>query len=384
MITGELRNKVDKIWETFWTGGITNPLSVIEQFTYLIFIKSLDYKQIREEMDANILGIEPKIIFNENQQNLRWSHFKEFEAQEMYDTIVNEVFPFIKNLNEDNSSSFSRYMKDAIFQIPTPQMLEKIVTGINNLELEGDIKGNLYEYLLSKLATSGTNGQFRTPRHIIDMMVQLVKPLPTDIIVDPACGTSGFLVGAGEYLRKNHDEIFNSPELKKHFQNDMFYGNDMDTTMLRIGTMNMMLHDIENPNIDYKDSLSKLNTDKEKYTLVLANPPFKGSLDAETVADDILKVTKTKKTELLFLALMIRILKKGGRCAVIVPDGVLFGTSNAHKQLRKEIIENHTLQGIVSMPSGVFKPYAGVSTAILLFTKIISIDDNINANHKSQ
>ena len=276
MITGELRNKVDKIWETFWTGGITNPLSVIEQFTYLIFIKSLDDKQIREEMDANILGIEPKIIFNENQQNLRWSHFKEFEAQEMYDTIVNEVFPFIKNLNEDNSSSFSRYMKDAIFQIPTPQMLEKIVTGINNLELEGDIKGNLYEYLLSKLATSGTNGQFRTPRHIIDMMVKLVKPLPTDIIVDPACGTSGFLVGAGEYLRKNHDEIFNSPELKKHFQNDMFYGNDMDTTMLRIGTMNMMLHDIENPNIDYKDSLSKLNTDKEKYTLVLANPPFKG------------------------------------------------------------------------------------------------------------
>ena len=322
MITGELRNKVDKIWETFWTGGITNPLSVIEQFTYLIFIKSLDDKQIREEMDANLLGIEPKIIFNENQQNLRWSNFKEFEAQEMYDTIVNEVFPFIKNLNENNSSSFSKYMKDAIFQIPTPQMLEKIVTGINNLELEGDIKGNLYEYLLSKLSTSGTNGQFRTPRHIIDMMVKLVKPLPTDIIIDPACGTSGFLVGAGEYLQKNHEEIFNSPELKKHYQNDMFYGNDMDTTMLRIGTMNMMLHDIENPNIDYKDSLSKLNTDKEKYTLVLANPPFKGSLDAETVADDILKITKTKKTELLFLALMIRILKKGGRCAVIVPDGV--------------------------------------------------------------
>ena len=295
MITGELKNKVDKIWETFWTGGITNPLSVIEQFTYLIFIKSLDDKQIREEMDANLLGIEPKIIFNENQQNLRWSNFKEFEAQEMYNTIVNEVFPFIKNLNEDNSSSFSKYMKDAIFQIPTPQMLEKIVTGINNLELEGDIKGNLYEYLLSKLSTSGTNGQFRTPRHIIDMMVKLVKPLPTDIIIDPACGTSGFLVGAGEYLQKNHEEIFNSPELKKHYQNDMFYGNDMDTTMLRIGTMNMMLHDIENPNIDYKDSLSKLNTDKEKYTLVLANPPFKGSLDAETVADDILKITKTKK-----------------------------------------------------------------------------------------
>ena len=369
IITGELKNKIDKIWEIFWTGGITNPLSVIEQFTYLIFIKLLDDKQLRAERDAILLGIEPKKFFNEEQQNLRWSNFKELEAQKMYDTMVNEVFPFIKNLNGDNSSSFSRYMKDAIFQIPTPQMLEKIVTGIEDLALEGDIKGNLYEYLLSKLATSGTNGQFRTPRHIIDMMVKLVKPVPTDMIIDPACGTSGFLVGAGEYLKENHNEIFNAEELKNHYQNNMFYGNDMDTTMLRIGTMNMMLHDIENPDIDYKDSLAKSNTDKEKYTLVLANPPFKGSLDAESVADDILKITKTKKTELLFLALMIRILKNGGRCAVIVPDGVLFGASNAHKQLRKEIIEIHILQGIISMPSGVFKPYAGVSTAVLLFTK---------------
>jgi 3D domain protein len=369
IITGELKNKIDKIWEIFWTGGITNPLSVIEQFTYLIFIKLLDDKQLRAERDAILLGIEPKKFFDEEQQNLRWSNFKELEAQKMYDTMVNEVFPFIKNLNGDNSSSFSRYMKDAIFQIPTPQMLEKIVTGIEDLALEGDIKGNLYEYLLSKLATSGTNGQFRTPRHIIDMMVKLVKPVPTDMIIDPACGTSGFLVGAGEYLKENHNEIFNSEELKNHYQNNMFYGNDMDTTMLRIGTMNMMLHDIENPDIDYKDSLAKSNIDKEKYTLVLANPPFKGSLDAESVADDILKITKTKKTELLFLALMIRILKNGGRCAVIVPDGVLFGASNAHKQLRKEIIENHILQGIISMPSGVFKPYAGVSTAVLLFTK---------------
>ena len=328
IITGELKNKIDKIWEIFWTGGITNPLSVIEQFTYLIFIKLLDDKQLRSERDAILLGIEPKKFFNEEQQNLRWSNFKELEAQKMYDTMVNE-----------------------------------------DLALEGDIKGNLYEYLLSKLATSGTNGQFRTPRHIIDMMVKLVKPVPTDMIIDPACGTSGFLVGAGEYLKENHNEIFNSEELKNHYQNNMFYGNDMDTTMLRIGTMNMMLHDIENPDIDYKDSLAKSNTDKEKYTLVLANPPFKGSLDAESVADDILKITKTKKTELLFLALMIRILKNGGRCAVIVPDGVLFGASNAHKQLRKEIIENHILQGIISMPSGVFKPYAGVSTAVLLFTK---------------
>ena len=369
MITGELRNKVDKIWEIFWTGGITNPLSVIEQFTYLIFIKSLDDKQTKEEKTASVLGLEPKKIFNENEQILRWSNFKELEAQEMYDIVVNKVFPFIKNMNENNASSFSKYMKDAIFQIPTPQMLEKIVTGIDGLEFERDVKGDLYEYLLSKLATSGTNGQFRTPRHIIDMMVRLIKPVPQDIIIDPACGTSGFLVGAEEYLKENHDEIFISEELKNHFQNKMFYGNDMDTTMLRIGTMNMMLHDVENPNIDYKDSLSKSNTDKEKYTVVLANPPFTGSLDSEGVADDLLKVTKTKKTELLFLALMLRILKIGGRCAVIVPDGVLFGTSKAHKQIREELIEKHNLHGVISMPSGVFKPYAGVSTAILLFTK---------------
>ena len=369
MITGELRNKVDKIWEIFWTGGITNPLSVIEQFTYLIFIKSLDDKQTKEEKTASVLGLEPKKIFNENEQILRWSNFKELEAQEMYDIVVNKVFPFIKNMNENNASSFSKYMKDAIFQIPTPQMLEKIVTGIDGLEFERDVKGDLYEYLLSKLATSGTNGQFRTPRHIIDMMVRLIKPVPQDIIIDPACGTSGFLVGAEEYLKENHDEIFISEELKNHFQNEMFYGNDMDTTMLRIGTMNMMLHDVENPNIDYKDSLSKSNTDKEKYTVVLANPPFTGSLDSEGVADDLLKVTKTKKTELLFLALMLRILKIGGRCAVIVPDGVLFGASKAHKQIRQELIEKHNLHGVISMPSGVFKPYAGVSTAILLFTK---------------
>ena len=369
MITGELRNKVDKIWEIFWTGGITNPLSVIEQFTYLIFIKSLDDKQTKEEKTASVLGLDPKKIFNENEQILRWSNFKELEAQEMYDIVVNKVFPFIKNMNENNESSFSKYMKDAIFQIPTPQMLEKIVTGIDGLEFERDVKGDLYEYLLSKLATSGTNGQFRTPRHIIDMMVRLIKPVPQDIIIDPACGTSGFLVGAEEYLKENHDEIFISEELKNHFQNEMFYGNDMDTTMLRIGTMNMMLHDVENPNIDYKDSLSKSNTDKEKYTVVLANPPFTGSLDSEGVADDLLKVTKTKKTELLFLALMLRILKIGGRCAVIVPDGVLFGASKAHKQIRQELIEKHNLHGVISMPSGVFKPYAGVSTAILLFTK---------------
>lgn len=378
MLTGEIKNKVDRIWETFWTGGVTNPLTVIEQFTYLIFIKSLDDKQIQSEAEANLLGLEPKITFkgkNDKYKNrfdyedLRWHNFKEFEAQKMYETVSEGVFPFIKQLNGDSNSSFAKYMGDAMFQIPTAQMLEKIVTAIDSLILEGDVKGDLYEYLLSKLSTSGTNGQFRTPRHIIKMMVELVKPTPSDIIIDPACGTSGFLIGASEYLKDNHGDLFNSEELKDHYQNTMFYGNDMDSTMLRIGTMNMLLHDVENPQISYRDSLSKLNTDRENYTLVLANPPFKGSLDAESVAEDLLRISNTKRTEILFLSLMLRILKNGGRCAVIVPDGVLFGSTKAHKSIREEIIEKNKLEAVISMPSGVFKPYAGVSTAVLIFTK---------------
>jgi len=261
-------------------------------------------------------------------------------------------------------------MSDAIFMIPTPQMLSKIVDGIDKLPMKDrDIQGDLYEYLLSKIATAGTNGQFRTPRHIINMMVELVKPTPEDIIVDPAAGSAGFLVAAGEYLRKHRSDLFLVQSLKEQFNNHMFYGFDMDRTMLRIGAMNMMLHGIENPNIEYRDSLSEQNKDKDKYTLVLANPPFKGSLDYEAVSSDLLKIAKTKKTELLFLALFLRILKTGGRCACIVPDGVLFGSSKAHKDIRKEIVENHKLEAIISMPSGVFKPYAGVSTAIMIFTK---------------
>ena len=323
MITGELKNKVDRIWETFWTGGITNSLDVIEQFTYLLFIKQL-----------------------------------------------NGVFPFIKNLHQDGDSAYARYMGDAIFKIPTPAMLTKIVDGIDQLELgDADTKGDLYEHLLSKVATAGTNGQFRTPRHIIKMMVELVKPEPGDIIIDPAMGSAGFLIEAQQYLRDHHGEMFLDAKALEHFHNSMFFGNDMDRTMLRIGAMNMLLHGVDNPNISYRDSLSEQNTDEEKYTLVLANPPFKGSLDYEAVSADLLKVAKTKKTELLFLALFLRILKKGGRAAVIVPDGVLFGASKAHKQIRKEILENNKLDAVISMPSGVFKPYAGVSTAILVFTK---------------
>ncbi|WMJ20359.1 type I restriction-modification system subunit M [Geobacillus kaustophilus] len=370
MITGELKNKVDKIWETFWTGGITNPLTVIEQFTYLLFIKGLDEAETQREQEAALLGIEFERIFPEDKQHLRWSKFKNLEASQMYEIVSKEVFPFIKSLHGNKNSAYAKYMSDAIFMIPTPQMLSKIVDGIDKLPLKDrDLQGDLYEYLLSKIATAGTNGQFRTPRHIIKMMVELVKPTPEDIIVDPAAGSAGFLVAAGEYLRKHRSDLFLVQSLKEHFNNHMFYGFDMDRTMLRIGAMNMMLHGIENPNIEYRDSLSEQNKDKDKYTLVLANPPFKGSLDYDAVSNDLLKVVKTKKTELLFLALFLRILKTGGRCACIVPDGVLFGSSKAHKDIRKEIVENHKLEAIISMPSGVFKPYAGVSTAIMIFTK---------------
>lgn len=373
MITGEVRSRVDKIWEVFWTGGITNPLTVIEQFTYLLFIKGLDDRQSDLESSASVLGIEAEKIFNARQQQLRWRNFKQKPAKEMFALFTDGekgVFAFIKGLHADKNSAFSKYMNDAIFMIPTAEMLEKIVTAIDKLELQAkDAKGDLYEYLLSKVSTSGTNGQFRTPRHIIQMMVDMMKPAPEDVIVDPAAGTSGFLVACGEYLQKHHEKLFSNKELKDHYNQDMFFGYDMDRTMLRIGAMNMMLHGVERPNIEYRDSLSDQNIERERCTLILANPPFKGSLDYDSVSDDLLTVTKTKKTELLFIALMLGMLKKGGRCATIVPDGVLFGSSTAHKNLRKEIVENHILKGIVSMPSGVFKPYAGVSTAILIFEK---------------
>jgi type I restriction enzyme M protein len=287
-----------------------------------------------------------------------------------------EVFPFIKALN-GSSGTYAKYMADAIFKVPTPQLLEKIVTSldemyayIDQLPDQQDARGDLYEYMLSKLSTAGTNGQFRTPRHIIRMMVELLDLQPGDTICDPACGTSGFLVAAGEYLKEHYlNDIFYNKDAKAHYDSEMFTGYDMDRTMLRIGAMNMMTHGIQNPDIIYKDSLSDQNTDTGRYTKILANPPFKGSLDYDIVSTDLLKVTKTKKTELLFLALFLRMLKNGGRCASIVPDGVLFGSSKAHKDIRREIVENHRLEAIISMPSGVFKPYAGVSTAVIVFTK---------------
>ena len=364
------RSLIDRIWTYFWEGGVTNPLTVIEQITYLLFIKGLDEIETNNEKNAVLLSIKPKRIFDDKHQTCRWSIFKNYPAEKMFKTMSEDIFPFIKNLANDKNSGYAKYMEDAIFIIPTPIMLQKVVTAMDKLEMKDrDTKGDVYENLLAKLSTAGVNGQFRTPRHIIRMMVELMKPTPEDIIVDPACGTAGFLVEAGEYLRKNKDDLFLSENLSEHFNNTMFYGFDMDRTMLRIGAMNLMQHGIENPNIMYKDSLSEDNEDNGKYTLVLANPPFKGSIDAERTSKDLLAVTKTKKTELLFLALFLRSLKIGGRCASIVPDGVLFGSSNAHKAIRKEIIENHKLEAIISMPSGVFKPYAGVSTAIMIFTK---------------
>ncbi len=310
-------------------------------------------------------------IFDKEHQNCRWSVFKDYEAGKMYKNMQENVFPFIKSLGDSKKSSYSKYMQDAIYMIPTPLMLQKVVTGISSIPMKDrDTKGDVYEYLLSKLSTAGTNGQFRTPRHIIRMMVELMKPTPEDVIVDPACGSAGFMVEAGECLRKNYKEMFNDIRKVEHFNNTMFYGFDIDQTMLRISAMNLMQHGIENPNIEYKNAIGEENEDKNKFTLVLANPPFKGSVDINTIAKDLLTVTnKSKKTELLFLALFLKILKTGGRTASIVPDGVLFGSSNQHKAIRKEIIENHKLEAIISMPSGVFKPYAGVSTAIMIFTK---------------
>ena len=385
MVTGELKNKVDGLWEIFWTGGLTNPLDVIEQMTYLMFIRDLDDSDNVHMKESIMLGLPYKSIFEENVtigdrkvpgNQLKWSVFHDFPAQKMYANMQENVFPFIKNLHGDKESAYAKYMGDAIFKVPTPVMLDKIVTAMDEIyekmeQLRSeDVRGDIYEYLLSKLATAGVNGQFRTPRHIIKMMVEMMDPKADDLICDPACGTSGFLVESSEYLRKKKKaEVLFNAKNKEHYMNQMFHGYDMDRTMLRIGAMNMMTHGVSNPNIEYRDSLSDQNEDKEKYSLILANPPFKGSLDYDIVSADLLKVCKTKKTELLFLTLFVRMLKTGGRCACIVPDGVLFGSSKAHKDIRKAIVEEQRLEAVISMPSGVFKPYAGVSTAILIFTK---------------
>ncbi|TZF90682.1 type I restriction-modification system subunit M [Cognatilysobacter lacus] len=374
MITGTIKSQVDSIWNAFWSGGISNPMEVIEQMTYLLFIKRLDELHTKEEKKANRLKREVESpIFNSKQQKLRWSVFKQMgDPAAMYDVVANRVFPFIKSLGEGEGSTYSQHMKDARFTIPTPALLAKVVDMLDAIPMEDrDTKGDLYEYMLGKIASAGQNGQFRTPRHIIKLMVEMMAPKPSDTICDPACGTAGFLVAAAEYLQQHHEqEIYADKKAAKRFNHDTFYGFDFDSTMLRVGSMNMLLHGVESPAIENRDSLSQSHAGVEgQFSLILANPPFAGSLDYESTAKDLQQMVKTKKTELLFLALFLRLLKPGGRAAVIVPDGVLFGSSNAHKTLRRMLVEDHKLDGIVSMPSGVFKPYAGVSTAILLFTK---------------
>lgn len=377
MITGELKSQVDKIWESFWTGGVSNPLTVIEQFTYLLFIRRLDELQTLEEKKAVMIK-KPvqQVFYTPEQQELRWSVFKNKDPESMFDIFYKpivgglSVFEHMKQVGS-SAGVFAEYMKGATFMIPTPRLLDQLVQMIDKIKMEDrDTKGDVYEYLLSKIATAGTNGQFRTPRHIIRMMVDMVQPTKEDTICDPSSGTAGFLVSAGEYLHENHPDWFHEKTFREHFNNEMFSGVEFDNTMLRIGAMNLQLHGIESPNLIGKDALSEANADiREQFSLILANPPFKGSLDYDAVEGSLLKTVATKKTELLFLALMLRMLKTGGRCAVIIPDGVLFGGSNAHKQIRKEIIANNKLDAIVSMPSGVFKPYAGVSTAVVFFTK---------------
>ncbi|MDR9367306.1 MAG: class I SAM-dependent DNA methyltransferase, partial [Balneolaceae bacterium] len=372
MLTGELRNKVDKIWETLWTAGISNPLTVIEQLTYLLFIKGLDDQQLREEKKAERTGkpVENP-TFGPREEHLRWHNLKQLAPEALFERIRDEVFPFIKELGGKNGSTFRKHMEDAMFLFPKPSTLARVVELMDQMELrDRDTKGDMYEYMLSKLCVAGQNGQFRTPRHIIKMMVDLTQPKPLENTADPACGTAGFLVAAGEYIRNNHASDMVDEKARKHFQTEMFTGYDFDNSMLRIGNMNMVMHGFDGATIDYKDSLSSDSSDlRERFDLILANPPFKGSLDYDSVATDLLQTVKTKKTELLFIALFLRALKIGGRAAVVVPDGVLFGSSKAHKEIRRILVEEQQLNGVVSMPSGVFKPYAGVSTAVVLFTK---------------
>ena len=381
MITGEIKAKVDRIWDTMWSGGISNPLSVIEQLTYLLFIKRLDELHTLKERKAARTGKpveEP--VFAAGQDHLRWSRFKETAPETMFTTVRDEVFPFIKGLGRNGNggdgdpddSTYTRHMKDALFMIPAPRVLANVVDQLDTIDMaDTDTKGDLYEYMLGKIASAGQNGQFRTPRHIIKLMVEMTAPTPKDRICDPACGTAGFLIAASEYLVRHHSEaIYRDEAARRRYNEGTFHGYDFDSTMLRIGSMNMLLHGVENPDIRYRDSLAQADDDEaEKYSLILANPPFAGSLDYESTARDLQQIVKTKKTELLFMALFLRLLKTGGRAAVIVPDGVLFGSSKAHKALRRMLVEEQKLDAVISMPSGVFKPYAGVSTAIVLFTR---------------
>ncbi len=369
-ITGDLKSKVDKVWDAFWNMGMTNPLEIIEQITYLLFIRRLDDLDTRAEGKARLTGKPEPMRFGPDQQDMRWSVFKNEEPERMLKVVGEKVFPFLRQLGGEGST-YGEHMKDARLTIPDAKLLSTAVDMLDDIPMEDrDTTGDLYEYLLAKLNTAGVTGQFRTPRHIIKMMVGMVAPQPADEICDPACGTAGFLVAASEYLREQHPGVLIDKAQLEHFHQSMFHGYDFDATMLRIGSMNMLMHGIEAPDIRRKDSLSEgVSADSDRYTLILANPPFAGNIDNETTAKDLQRVVKTKKTELLFLALFVKLLNPGGRAAVVVPEGVLFGSSTAHKKIRRILVEDQKLDAVVKLPSGVFKPYSGVSTAILFFTK---------------
>jgi len=384
MITGEIKNKIDQIWDTFFVAGVTNPITVLEQMTYIFFMKMLDDKQLQEEDNARDFDCEvknPTFLVGQNWLNpetnqevpyesMRWSVFRHTGPENMFNMVRQNVFEFIKHIGTGEESAYSRYMKTAIFLIPNARTLTKVVDGVDSLDMNNrDAMGDVYEYILGKMAASGTNGQFRTPRHIIRMIVEMMEPTPKDYICDPAMGSAGFLVEAVKYVKENYGTSMYVAEDVQHMKTSMINGYDTDQTMLRIGAMNLMLHDVTAPELAWKDSLSEQNEDQSCYTLIMANPPFAGSLDKGNVNKKILAYANTTKTELLFLAQFVRSLELGGRCASIVPDGVLFGTSKAHVAIRKEIVDNQQLRAVISMPSGVFKPYAGVSTAILVFTK---------------
>ena len=384
MITGELRNKVDAIWDTLWTGGISSPITVLEQITYLMFMKLLDDNQLKAEANADLLGavLTDKVFgdgicvisetprIETEYRNLRWSVFHHMEPAAMLENIRNYVFPFIRNIGQGKDTAFSRYMKDTVFLIPTGNVLVKVVDGIDSMDMNNkDLMGDVYEYLLSRIAAAGENGQFRTPRHIIEMIVRLMKPTLSDRILDPAMGSAGFLQQSCAYIATRQRTELMKTKNMAYFRTGLFSGYDTDQSMLRIGAMNMMLHGVGEPNIKYQDSLSKENTERDCYTLIMANPPFKGSVFKENISRDLTALCSTTKTELLFMALFTKMLTVGGRCASIVPDGVLFGSSKAHRALRRELVENQQLRAVISMPSGVFRPYAGVSTAILIFTR---------------
>lgn len=389
MITGEIKNKIDQIWDTFFVAGITNPITVLEQMTYVFFMKMLDDKQLQEEENARDWGgevqnptfpkgqnwVNPEAVSEEEKkgipyENLRWHVFKNFGSDNMFRLVQRDVFEFIKHIGTGEESAYSRYMKSAVFLIPNARTLSKIVDGVDSLDMNNrDAMGDVYEYILGKMAASGTNGQFRTPRHIIRMIVELMEPTPKDYICDPAMGSAGFLVEAVKYIKENYEQSMYVSEEMEHIKTNLINGFDTDQTMLRIGAMNLLLHDISSPNLAWRDSLSEQNEDQSCYSLIMANPPFAGSLDKGNVNKKILAYANTTKTELLFIAQFMRSLEIGGRCASIVPDGVLFGTSKAHVAIRQELVDKQQLKAVISMPSGVFKPYAGVSTAVLIFTK---------------